>query len=100
MEKTLKCESVLIHKRKKHRSSGVPAHLIEEAVGFCHAVELMFVLLQQIHVALLWNKLQQLKRQKNTFDFTFETMNKAKSLRTCYSISESVFNARPFLLET
>lgn len=47
--------------------SEVPAHLIEEAVGFCHSVELMFVLLQKIHIALLWDKLQQLMGQKSLF---------------------------------
>lgn len=40
--------------------SKVPAHLVEEAVGFCHPVELMFMLLQKINVTLLWDKLQQL----------------------------------------
>lgn len=42
----------------------VPAHLIEETVGFCHSVKLMFVLLQKIHIALLWDKLQQLTEQE------------------------------------
>lgn len=41
--------------------SGLPAHLIEEAVRFGHPVELVFVFLQQIHVTLLWNELQQLE---------------------------------------
>lgn len=40
---------------------GLPAHLVEEAVGAGHPVELVLVLLQQIHVALLWYKLQQLQ---------------------------------------
>lgn len=44
----------------------VPAHLIEEAVGFCHAVELVFVLLQEIHIALLWDELQQLVREEKS----------------------------------
>lgn len=42
--------------------SPIPAHLVEEAVGFGHAVQLVFVLLQQVDVALLRDKLQQLPR--------------------------------------
>lgn len=38
----------------------VPAHLIEKTVRFCHTIKLMFVLFQKIHIALFWNKLQQL----------------------------------------
>lgn len=49
--------------RKKNCMSKVPAHFIEEAVWFCHSVELMFVLLQKIHIALLWDELQQLTGQ-------------------------------------
>lgn len=44
--------------------SHVPAHLVEEAVRFRHSVELVFVLLQKIHVALLWDELQQLSEKK------------------------------------
>lgn len=54
--------------------SNVPAHLIEETVGLCHTIKLMFVLFQKIHVALFWDKLQQLirgrkEKQENTFSF-------------------------------
>jgi hypothetical protein len=38
-------------------TKSVPAHLVEEAVSFGHAVQLMLVLLQEIHVTLLWDKL-------------------------------------------
>lgn len=53
----------------RKKNCKVPAHLIEEAVRFCHSVELMFVLLQKIHITLLWDKLQQLMEQniKNSF---------------------------------
>ncbi len=55
--------------RREREKSKVPAHLVEEAVGFCHSVELMFVLLQKIHIALLWDKLQQLMGQKRLFTY-------------------------------
>lgn len=42
----------------------LPAHLIKEAVSLGHAVQLMLVLLQEIHVTLLWDKLQQLDRNR------------------------------------
>lgn len=38
----------------------VPAHFVEEAVRFRHAVQLVSVLLQKVHVALFGDKLQQL----------------------------------------
>lgn len=39
----------------------LPAHFIEEAIRLCHAIQLMFVLLQQVHITLLWDKLQHLE---------------------------------------
>lgn len=56
----------------------VPAHLVEEAVRLGHAVQLVFVLLQEVHVALLRDELQQLeeggRRRKTTLFLTrFET---------------------------
>lgn len=49
--------------------SNVPAHLIEETVGLRHTVKLMFVLFQKVHVALLWDKLQQLKEKQGKHIF-------------------------------
>lgn len=50
------------------RRSHKPAHLVEEAVGFGHAVQLVFVLLQQIDVTLLGYKLQQLRRREKLYN--------------------------------
>lgn len=81
--------------------SKVPAHLVEEAVRFCHSVELVFVLLQQIHVALLWDKLQQLTGAGKHFYSTYVIhlfytgkINKAESLLTCYCISSFLLDAK------
>lgn len=68
--------------RKKAFIGKVPAHLIEEAVGFCHSVKLMLVLLQKIHIALLWDKLQQLLKQEKTVYLTY-----LKLIRLYYFIS-------------
>lgn len=38
-----------------------PAHLIEEAVGAGHALQLVFVLLQEVNVTLLWDELEELR---------------------------------------
>lgn len=46
--------------------SCVPAHFKEEAVSPGHALQLMFVLLQQVNVTFLWDKLQQLQRTKDS----------------------------------
>lgn len=49
-------------------ASHIPAHLVEEAVRFGHTVQLVFVLLQQIDVTLLRDKLQQLwRKEKNVY---------------------------------
>lgn len=59
-----------------------PAHLVEEAVGFRHPVELVFVLLQEIHVALLWDELQQLTEQERTLHSIYSTLIHLCSLRS------------------
>lgn len=40
----------------------VPAHFKEEAISPGHPFQFMFVLLQEISVTFLWDKLQQLQR--------------------------------------
>lgn len=52
-----------------HIKRNSPAHLVKEAVGFGHSIELMFMLLEEIHIALLWDKLQQLKDKEKTFHY-------------------------------
>lgn len=75
--------------RRRIQTSELPAHLVKEAVGLGHSVELVFVLLQEIHVALLWNKLQQLKEQEEAlytfrfFFFTSQTAAQVSSIRLC-----------------
>lgn len=49
------------------KSYNLPAHLVEEAVRLRHPVKFVFVLFQEIHIALLWDKLQQLKGKNKLF---------------------------------
>lgn len=49
----------------------VPAHVVEEAVSTCHAIQLVLVFLQKVNVVLFRNKLQELPKQKvlhNNYD--------------------------------
>lgn len=55
------CDDVLVC---EHAFPSVPAHLVEEAVRLSHTVQFMFVLFQQIHVTLLWDKLQHLTEKQ------------------------------------
>lgn len=44
----------------------LPAHLKEEAISPGHPLQLMFVLLQQVDITFLWDKLQKLERQQES----------------------------------
>lgn len=48
----------------------VPAHFKEEAIGPGHALQLVFVLLQQVDITFFRDKLQQLQRRKCSVNAT------------------------------
>ena len=60
---------------RSERARHIPAHLVEEAVGFGHTVQLVFVLLQQIDVTLLRDELQQLWRKGKKNPKSYSTYN-------------------------
>lgn len=66
-------------------TKSIPAHLVEEAVSFGHAVQLMLVLLQEVHVTLFWNKLQHLRRSHES-DWPF-TSNICSIAKHCTDIN-------------
>ena len=50
----------MAHTHTHTETHGVPAHLVAEAVSLGHTLQLMLVFLEQVNVALLGDKLQQL----------------------------------------